>query len=55
MDLFDRVMELSRYGYFCSQILTILMLEAAGEENPKLVQAMGGLEASAIPRAAAAV
>ena len=44
MDLFDRVMELSRYGYFCSQIMAILTLELAGEENPKLVQAMGGLD-----------
>jgi len=43
MDLFDRVMELSRYGYFCSQILAILMLELRGEENPGLVKAMGGL------------
>ena len=43
MDLFDRVMELSRYGYFCSQILAILALEALGEENPGLVRAMGGL------------
>ena len=43
MDLIDRIMELSRYGYFCSQILAILMLEAVGEENPKLVQAMAGL------------
>ena len=43
MDLMDRIMELSRYGYFCSQILAILMLEAVGEENPKLVQAMAGL------------
>lgn len=43
MDLMDRIMELSRYGYFCSQILAILMLEAVGEENPQLVQAMAGL------------
>ena len=43
MDLFDRVMELSQYGYFCSQILAILMLETTGEENPGLVKAMGGL------------
>lgn len=43
MDLFDKVMELSRYGYFCSQILAILMLETVGEENPGLVKAMGGL------------
>ena len=44
MDLFDRIMELSRYGYFCSQILGILALEVAGEENPDLVKAMGGLD-----------
>ncbi|MBR0353203.1 MAG: C_GCAxxG_C_C family protein [Oscillospiraceae bacterium] len=43
MDLFDRIMELSRYGYFCSQILAILMLDTIGEENPGLVKAMGGL------------
>ena len=43
MDLFDRILELSRYGYFCSQILAILMLETVGEENPRLVKAMGGL------------
>ena len=43
MDLFERVMELSRYGYFCGQILAILMLETVGEENPGLVKAMGGL------------
>ena len=43
MDLFERVMELSRYGYFCSQILAILMLETVGEENPGLVKALGGL------------
>ena len=43
MDLFDKIMELSRYGYFCGQILAILMLESIGEENPGLVKAMGGL------------
>lgn len=43
MDLFDKVMELSRYGYFCSQIMAILTLETLGEENPGLVRAMGGL------------
>ena len=46
MDLFDRVMELSQYGYFCSQIMAILMLEMTGEENPGLVRAMGGLNTS---------
>ena len=43
MDLFDRIMELSRCGYFCSQILAILMLDTLGEENHGLVKAMEGL------------
>ena len=43
MDLFDRIMELSRCGYFCGQILAILLLETLGEENPGFVRAMGGL------------
>ena len=43
MDLFDRVMELSRYGYFCGQILAKLLLETIGEENTGLVKARGGL------------
>ncbi len=43
MDLIDRIMELSRYGYFCGQIIATLVLESVGEENPKLVQAMTGL------------
>ena len=43
MALIDRVLELSRYGYFCSQILAILTLETLGEENPGLVKALGGL------------
>ncbi len=44
MDLIDRIMGLSRYGYFCSQILAILMLEVTGEDDPGLVKAMGGLD-----------
>lgn len=43
MDLMDRILELSRYGYYCSQALAIMMLETIGEENPGLVKAMGGL------------
>ena len=43
MDLFDRIMELSRCGYFCSHILAILLLETLGEENKGLVKAMEGL------------
>ena len=42
-DIQIRMMELSYNGYFCSQILLILGLEAQGESNPDLVRAMGGL------------
>ncbi len=38
-----RMMELGYNGYYCSQILVILALEAQGKENPDLVRAMGGL------------
>ena len=48
MDLFDRVLELSRYGYFCGQILAILMLDTIGEEDPGLVKAMGGLNGGGV-------
>lgn len=43
MDLLDRILELYRYGYQCSQILAILISETIGEEHPELVRAMGGL------------
>lgn len=43
MDLFDRVLELSQEGFFCSQIMMLLVLEAEGKTNPDLVRAMGGL------------
>ena len=33
MDLTDRILELSRYGYFCSQILASLLLETIGEQK----------------------
>jgi hypothetical protein len=36
-------MELSRHGYFCGQILAILLMETLGEENVGFVRAMGGL------------
>ena len=32
MDLEERIMELSRYGYACGQILAILLLDTIGEE-----------------------
>ena len=43
MDLEERILELSRFGYACGQILAILLLDTVGEENPKLVQCMQGL------------
>ena len=43
MDLMEKILELSNCGYFCSQILAILLLETVGAENPELVRAMGGL------------
>ena len=38
-----RMMELSYNGYYCSQILLMLGLEAQGKSNPDLIRAMGGL------------
>ncbi|MEG1633279.1 MAG: C-GCAxxG-C-C family protein [Oscillospiraceae bacterium] len=43
MDAFDRMLELSREGFFCAQIMLALALEAEGKENPDLLRAMGGL------------
>lgn len=37
-----RMMQLSAKGYYCSQIILQLALEARGEENPALVRAMAG-------------
>jgi len=39
----DRMMELSAKGYYCSQILLRLALEAQGRENPDIIRAMAGL------------
>ena len=43
MDLFERIIELSRQGFFCAQILVILGMDTDGKDNPELVRAMGGL------------
>jgi len=43
MELLDKMLELSKQGFFCSQILLLLALEGEGKENPDLVRAMGGL------------
>lgn len=39
----ERMLELSRQGYYCAQILMLFALESDGKENPDLVRAMGGL------------
>ncbi len=44
MDLFDRIIELGRYGYSCGQILALLMQDVTGEEHPDLIRALGGLD-----------
>jgi sulfite reductase beta subunit-like hemoprotein len=38
-----RMLELSYNGYYCSQILILLALDAQGKSNPDLIRAMGGL------------
>jgi len=38
-----RMVELGHQGFYCSQILIILSLEAQGKSNPDLVRAMSGL------------
>ncbi len=43
MDLEERIMELSRYGYACGQVLAILLLDTIGEENNALVRCMQDL------------
>ena len=39
----ERMLELSRQGYFCAQILLLMALESEGKEDPDLIRAMGGL------------
>lgn len=43
MDDMDRMLELGRQGFFCSQILMLQGLELQGKSNPDLVRAMHGL------------
>ncbi|HTG01964.1 MAG TPA: C-GCAxxG-C-C family protein [Nitrospirota bacterium] len=42
-DVAMRMVELSSQGFYCSQILIILALEAQGKSNPDLVRTMTGL------------
>ncbi|NLC73428.1 MAG: C_GCAxxG_C_C family protein [Ruminococcaceae bacterium] len=43
MDLQDRILELSRQGFFCAQIMLQLALESEGKENTDLIRSLGGL------------
>ena len=43
MDEMDRLIELRKQGFFCSQILILLGLELQGKDNPDLVRAMHAL------------
>lgn len=43
MDDLDRLMDLRKQGFYCSQILILQGLEMTGKSNPDLVRAMHGL------------
>lgn len=43
MDVFDRMLELSRQGFYCAQIMLELALELEGKSDADLLRAMGGL------------
>jgi len=42
-DMTFRMMELKSKGFYCSQIMMLLALEAQEKENPDLIRAMAGL------------
>jgi C_GCAxxG_C_C family probable redox protein len=42
-DLMFRMMDLKSKGFYCSQIMMLLALEAQEKENPDLTRAMAGL------------
>ena len=39
----ERMVELKKQGYYCSQILMIMGMDLQGKENPDLIRAMHGL------------
>ena len=43
MDDMERMIELRKQGFFCSQILMLMGLELQGKTNPDLVRSMHGL------------
>lgn len=42
-DRFMKMLELSQQGFYCSQILLLMGLEAQGKDIPEVVRAMSGL------------
>jgi C_GCAxxG_C_C family probable redox protein len=42
-DILFRMMELKAKGFYCSQIMMLLALDAQEKENPDLIRAMAGL------------
>jgi C_GCAxxG_C_C family probable redox protein len=42
-DLMFRLMELKHKGYYCSQIMMLLVLENQEKSNPDMIRAMSGL------------
>ena len=43
MDIMDRLLELSREGYSCTQIMLMIALESEEKSNPDLIRAIDGL------------
>lgn len=43
MDEMERMIELKRQGFYCSQILLIMGMDLLGKSNPDLVRSMHGL------------
>ncbi len=44
-EVFGRMLELSKKGYFCAQILLQLAMDAEGKDCPELIRAAAGLNA----------
>jgi C_GCAxxG_C_C family probable redox protein len=43
MDVMERMVQLKRQGFYCSQIILLLGMDLLGKSNPDLVRSMNGL------------
>jgi hypothetical protein len=43
MNLFERMLELSRQGFACAQVMMQLVLDAEDKQNPDLIRSLGAL------------